>query len=235
VRDWRRHWATREPLDGGGTASAMRQVGKTVGGVAVPEAHLDRIVAAIVEALELSRADICADLGCGNGLVTVRVAPHVAQLVGVDGSAVLVSDAERFYHAPNLRYACADLGDPDAMEALSPGTRKLYAYEVWQHLAPGPAARVLSLWRAGLGPGLRILLGSIPDAARLGAFYDTPERWAAHESHVRRDDDPLGHWWTKEELQRVAVAAGYACDIRPQSPDLYTAHYRFDALLMAHA
>lgn len=242
-RDWRDYWSEVEPLQSAQLEDALRQVGKTTMGVPIGVEHLALILKAIREALELSRQDHVVDLGCGNGLVSEGIASEVASVLGLDVSPRLVADANRFRAHETLRFAVGDFTDP-ALLADWPGTEevgpvwKWYAYEVIQHLSAEElglflktvASRVRSE-NSGPGESLRLFLGSIPDRARIRDFYDTPERWALYERNRAAGVEQIGTWWKQEDLQALAEASGFTCRILPQDPSLYTAHYRFHALL----
>ena len=62
-------------------------------------------------------------------------------------------------------------------------------------------------------------------------FYDTPLRRNEYERRVREGTELIGTWWRGGEIAEIAAEAGFSCEIRQQNQLLYTAHYRFDALL----
>jgi hypothetical protein len=74
----------------------------------------------------------------------------------------------------------------------------------------------------------------IPDAGRLRAFYDTPERWAEFERRRAEGTEALGMWWDREHLTRIFEAHGYAVALS-MDPQRFTAHYRFDLLATPRA
>lgn len=238
-RDWRGYWSEVEPLPTGELDEALKQVGKTQMGVPVGEEQIALILTAITEALDLQASDHLVDLGCGNGLVSERIGPRVASVLGVDASPQLIADACRFRATEHLQFQLGDLADP-ALLADWPGERapgpvwKWYSYEVIQHLAPEELKGFLERLAERLSDGgvsMRLFLGSIPDRDRLRAFYDTPERWAYYQRNLAAGVEQIGTWWGQEELRSLAEAAGFACSLEAQDPALYTAHYRFHALL----
>jgi len=235
-RDWRSHWIDVRPLESPAVADALKQVGKTRLGMPVGSDQLDLIIAAIRTALECRASDRIVDLGCGNGLITARVAQSVASVLGLDVSPTLVDDARRFHAGDATRFEVGDFSDPDllsdqAREFATADTVKLYAYEVLQHLTPDELELFLQATTARFDGAIKLFCGSIPDRARIRAFYDTPERWELYERNVAAGREQIGTWWSADELRDVAERAGFTCERREQDAELYTAHYRFDALL----
>ncbi|MGB0953859.1 MAG: methyltransferase domain-containing protein [Planctomycetota bacterium] len=205
--------------------------------------QIELILASIVEALDLQHEDHVVDLGCGNGLVSERIAAITGSVLGIDVSPRLVEDARRFRATKNLGFAVGDFTDP-ALLADWPGARevgtnwKWYAYEVIQHLAPEEMHAFLKTVAAKVqhaegGPtgSLQLFLGSIPDLARIHSFYDTPERWDLFERNRAAGVEQIGTWWQQKDLQAMTEELGFQCRIMEQDSALYTSHYRFHALL----
>jgi SAM-dependent methyltransferase len=240
ARDWRSHWRQVGRLSSGDPPDAMRQVGKTRLGVPVDPEQLDLIVAAIRRGLDIRPEDHLLELGCGNGLITERVAREVASVRAFDVSAVLVEDARRFRSADNVDYAVGDLTDAAVLEIYAAalqtrGRAKLFAYEVLQHLRPDEVAGFLRGVAARFGGGAELFFGSLPDRDRLRAFYDTPERWRLYQDNLASGREQIGTWWAAADLEEIAAAAGHHAEILAQDEALYTAHYRFDARLRGSA
>ena len=242
-RDWRGYWSEVEPLASPNLDDALMQVGKTQMGVPVGAEQLDLILRSIVDALDLNDTDHIVDLGCGNGLVSERIATKVRSVLGLDASPQLIEDAQHFRATDILKFAVGDFTDPQLLK-MWPGslgvgkTWKWYSYEVIQHLAPSEFKEFLNTisvkvraGESGRSPELKLFLGSIPDRARIRAFYDTPERWAFYERNLSAGVEQIGTWWEQKELQNLAEEAGFCFQIIPQDPELYTSHYRFHALL----
>ena len=90
-----------------------------VGRVAYPP----QLVAQLVEALPLDGTGVLLDVGCGPGSLTLLLAPHVAEAVGVDPDADMLEEASRLarqHQVPNVTWRRlrgeelpADLPRPD--------------------------------------------------------------------------------------------------------------------------
>ena len=58
-------------------------------------AYPPQLAAQLVEALRLDGSGVLLDVGCGPGSLTLLLAPHVAEAIGVDADADMLSEASR--------------------------------------------------------------------------------------------------------------------------------------------
>ena len=224
-RDWRGHWDGGAPLAEG----ALAQVGRTVGGKPIDLAQMDRLVAAIEDALDLQPQDVLADLCCGNGLITVRLAGACAAVVGIDYSRALIAVARRDYAASNITYhqrSAEDLGPEDFP---APGLNKVVMNQGLQYFDEAMLRRLLARIDTCARRGMALVFTDVPDVALMRAFYDTPERWAEFERRRAAGQEALGTWWSREHLRGVLDDHGYGVAFRVDA-GRFTAHYRFDVL-----
>ena len=233
MRDWRTYWRARAAGADRDLGTELREVGKTVLGQPISTQQLDTIIHSILQGLELSPEDDVVDLGCGNGLITIRLAPFVHQIMGVDISAALIEAArERFKDQANVRLSTRDICDFAFGDEMLRRVTKVCLYEVAQHLALEELGGILSD-AFNTGTIKRCFCGSIPDASRLERFYDTPERMELYRRNLALGREQIGHWWEIADIERIAHKLGIKVEIRPQDPILHTAHYRFDAIFNA--
>lgn len=224
-RDWRGHWDGGEPL----ARDALVQVGRTVGGKPIDGAQIDRLAAAIEDALELRADDVLADLCCGNGLITVRLAARCAAVLGVDYSRDLIAVAQRDYAAPNITYVRRGAQEIGPGDFPPPGLSKVVMNQGLQYFDEAMLTDLLANLAACAGRGLRLVFTDVPDAALIGAFYNTPERWAEYQRRRAAGEEALGTWWSRDHLRRILEDHGYRVDFRVDE-GRFTAHYRFDVL-----
>ncbi len=234
MRDWRSYWRGRERLESNQLEDALRQVGKTELGVPIDAGQFELIAESIHAALELGPDDHVLDLGCGNGLLTQRIAGHVAGIQGFDISDTLIETAKTHFKAENCTYFVSDLADASLADLISPEASKIYAYEVFQHLSTEEVSDTLSILKSCLCHGFSLFAGSVPDLARIRNFYDTPERWRHYEEDLLNNEEQIGHWWRQEEFLDMCGGLGLDCEISGQPVGLYTAHYRFNAVIRFH-
>ena len=227
MRDWRSHFREIRPRSVLSVDEAMLQVGMTVMGKPVEHHHVATVVDSIVIGLDLGAHDSVADLGCGNGLITERVATRVERIVGIDISEGLIESARANHSRPNCTYHSGDLAEL----ALPPvgGVTKAYSYGVLQHLSVGETRALLGALLDQIGKGMTFFAGAIPDRARIRHFYDTPERWAYYERRMAEGTEQIGHWWERDELVALCSEFALTCTPVDQPKSLYTSHYRFDA------
>lgn len=223
---WNRYWNSDPRLS---SADALNQVGKTVEGKTISTTQFEAIGRDICSKLRLSAHDQVLDLCCGNGLVTHYVSHNCDRIFGIDFSKPLIEVARTQFNATNIEYLEADVRAlPQAIHERS--FTKIYMYEALQYLNAGDLGAVLLQISQLPGPRALLYLASIPDAARLWNFYDTPSRRQEYERRHREGNEAVGFWWERVELGRVLAAHHYAIDFMDQDPIMHGSHYRFDAL-----
>ena len=210
----------------------LKQVGKTVNGVPISPAQFAAIVQDIREKLDLAAGDVLLDLCCGNGAITFELAPACSSIVAVDFSAPLISVARDRFASPRIEYVLADVCELPA-GVTQRRFSKICMYEGLQHLSLEQAQSLLQGLDALAGPRPTMLLGSVPDAARIWDFYDTPQRRADYERRLQAGTEAIGHWWDRGELTELLRAHGYAASFLSQPPTSHGAHYRIDVLCTA--
>jgi ubiquinone/menaquinone biosynthesis C-methylase UbiE/DNA-binding transcriptional ArsR family regulator len=133
---------------------------------------------------------IVGDLGCGTGALLPLVAPHVARVIGVDGSEEMLSAARaRAAHFDNVDLRAGSLESlPLADASLDAATLML----VLHHL-PAPAVALAEAARV-LRPGGRLLIVDM----------------APHEHEEYRQQ--MGHVWlgfAEDQMRRLLHQAGF--------------------------
>ena len=200
-------------------------VRRTVGGRPFPPEQIDMIVTAVVRQLGLEPDDVLLDLGCGNGALGSRLQPFCAASVGVDVSDYLVEIAEGRFATPDHRFV---VGDAAAFCESAPDTTrftKALCYGSLSYLEDDAVARALRSLHAR--PTLeRVLLGNLPDPARVGRFQAPGLVLPLREA---RSD--LGVWRSAAEIAGLA-GPGWRVTASVMPPEFLGAHYRFDALLV---
>ena len=227
MRSWRKYWSEMEFEATPSLGQAFRQVGKTALGRPVRLHHLNVIVDVIVSGLALSSHDLVLDLGCGNGVVTERIAVLVERVAGIDVSEALIDSACSHRSRSNCTYHVGDLADLGPFPIK--GVTKAYSYEVLQYLSTEETRSLFRILVDLLGEDLEFFAGSIPERAKLRAFYNTSERWRYYERRMTEGIEQIGHWWERDELVALCDEFGLACTLTDQPESLYTSHYRFDA------
>jgi 2-polyprenyl-3-methyl-5-hydroxy-6-metoxy-1,4-benzoquinol methylase len=208
--------------------SLLKQVGKTLNGQEISEHQVSLIVEAIVTNLQLDEKDSVVDLCCGNGLVTRRLAPLVKEIIAVDFSDELIAVAVKHNNFHNIKYISSDVLNLDSNFFL--GSRKVLMNEALQHLSE-PQFGVLLDNLKNLEPGSLVFFGGIADKEKLKVYYDTEEKFAFYMQREREGKPHMGKWWLMKEIERLASTRGFKTTFLSQLPTMFTAYYRFDALL----
>jgi SAM-dependent methyltransferase len=205
------------------------QVGRSVGGVPIDEAQIRLLIEAVTSGLQLTADDVLLDLCCGNGALSTRCFERCRGGVGVDFSDYLIEVAKKYFERPPTEvYILAEIGEflrsaPDPLRFS-----KALCYGSFAYFARDRAVQLLSEIRERFTRIRRLLVGSIPDKARMHDFFYP-------ESYVPGiEDDPesaIGLWWTIEEFVDFAKASGWRAEITRMPESYHTAHYRYDAVL----
>lgn len=228
MREWSTYWAKQPRLCD--ESDFLHQVGKTVGGKPIAEEQFGRIVTSIAAALSLQQDDILLDLCCGNGLVTMPIAHRCSAITAIDYSPGLIAIAKKHHGANNIKYLQGDVRELSRL-IRERTFNKIFMYEALQHFQPHEIDRLLRDLRQLSGNHIAILFGSIPDRSRKWSFYNSVQRKIDYLIRLSRGTEAIGYWWKRKELEAIAIRHGFHITFNEQDPLLYTAHYRFDALL----
>ena len=227
--DWREYW--EEYPRRFDDTDFLRHVSRTAnGGIPIDETEIDIILDQLSAGLQLRRDDTYADLCCGNGLLTRRIADRCARVVGVDFSESMLEIARRHQGAGNIEYVHASV--LDLGELFAPGEfTKIGLIESLHYLSPEQLELLFRAIDAVLAEGGIAYLVGVTDAERIFNFFNTPERRASYEQQKREGREIMGHWWSREELEAAGDTCGFAVELIDQDRRLNTAHYRFDVRL----
>lgn len=231
MRDWRKFWRDRSSSCEDSLEAALREVGKTVLGNPVPKSQIDLIAENIRRQLNLGTSHRVIDIGCGNGLLTGRLASYVSEIYGFDISESLIQAAQRRYNIGNCYFFVGDVATVNLSNFFSEPPSKLFAYEILQHLSFAETEELFAKIRNSAPHLDGLFVGSIPDFDLIKNFYNTPARWKLYESNRRQNKEQIGHWWKRTELAELCSSLHLKCTFLEQDPNLYTAHYRFDMLV----
>lgn len=205
----------------------LKQVGKTLLGVDISTDQVRLIVNHIARALDLNASDTLVDLCCGNGVLTSQLAQMAGSVIGVDFSSGLLEAARTISALANVEYMQMDVTNLPG--PLIGRAGKYSMYEGLQYLSPKDLDSLLS--RIGAYHGaIKLFVGGIPDLSRLRRFYVSDENYRFYQEREASGNPHLGRWWAQDEMGQAAARNGYIVKIIPQPSDLYTSHYRFDAL-----
>jgi predicted TPR repeat methyltransferase len=150
------------------------------------------VAAAIRNRLHMSSTWDALEMGCGTGLVTVALAPHLGSITGIDSSSGMLDkliEKVKTSGIANIKTALCDLSAGEMPE----GRFHLIVSAMVLHHIEDPET-LLSLLKSRLHPGGWIALADLE--AEDGSFHD----------------DPTGifhHGFSRTELTRLLENSGY--------------------------
>jgi len=208
----------------------LRQVGKTIAGKTIDNSQFDLIVNSIIKNLKINSDDIVLDLCCGNGLITQKILQYCDRIEGIDYSKPLI-DIAKSVHSPDycnyLNKSILDLHPDNFPFKFS----KVYMYEALQHFSQKQFEDILQIIFKITKPQAIIFLGSIPNKEKIWDYYNTFSRKLDYIKRKIINSEAIGYWWNSNSVLEICNKFGMKCTVMNQNPELYTTHYRFDALI----
>lgn len=204
------------------------QVRRTVNGKPVPQEHIDMIVEAVCEGLDLRRDDRFLDICCGNGALTSYFFERCAGGLGVDFSEFLIEVANKhFAEKPQNAYLLQDILE-FARTFSEPGRfTKGMCYGSLQYLGDEAVHELLAVLHARFDRLGRLFIGNVPDRRLVREFFGE----AYQPGIERKTDSAIGVWRSEEDFEALVRDTGWKAEVRHMPKDYYTAHYRYDVLL----
>jgi SAM-dependent methyltransferase len=220
MTDWAAFWDRKaeEPTDFGATGRSRLEV--------VGYLHT---VAEIAQTLQLAPTDEVLDVGCGTGLLTLSIAPFVAQVYAVDISQGMVQRAR--LNLAGISNVVISKGSITGTLRPDMSVDKVLAYSVLQYLASeDDIAAAMAEVRRVLRPGGRAMLAANPDPRRRRA-YDVALGLDAEEREGERKAVNSVLWVEGSRLLELAAESGCRAEIRPISERIWQHFYMFNLLL----
>jgi SAM-dependent methyltransferase len=177
--------------------------------------------------LELQSDDTLLDLCCGNGLFTAAFGPNIAGVEAVDISPVLTGRlAARVL--PNVRVSTSDMRDAQfAQQSFS----KVLWYAGIQYIDESDIVTMVRRIRGWMKPGAILMIGDIPDRAKLWDYFNDDTRLAAYFDGLEERKPIIGSWLDAVWLERLCIASGFAsAEAVPQNKELIYADFRYDLI-----
>jgi hypothetical protein len=232
--DWQKFWTDWRNKPAETEYDLYFQVAKTVNGQAMDRSIFDNINRKIIRALELKDTDTLFELCCGNGLCTFELAKHTKEVIGIDFSPHLISDAKRFKYAPNIRYIQSDvvafLSQFTSNTPLE--TVKCLMNDSLAYFVPHQLYDILSSLKELSNNNFRMLIRGVPNDDLKWNYYNTESRIERYKQLVLKGDvtnDGIGRWWLPSEISDVCNALGLSYDICNQ--DVSITNYRMDVMI----
>ena len=187
------------------------QVGKTVNGKVVSEDHLEIIIKTIINRLKLNKNDNLLDVGCGNGLLTKKIAEYVFSATGVELTPELFEIANKYNLGNNIRYINDNILKFDEKDTKK--YSKVYLYEVIQHLNYQEANELFYKLNEITVSNATIFIGGVLDVEKKWEFFDSEERRGVYFTSLLSGGSSLGTWYYKGFFKFLAEKHGFYVDL----------------------
>ena len=194
----------------------------------------------------LPRGGRLLDVGCGACELTVHLAPHYSELVAVDFSSSMLTEATKRIQARGLTNLSVMEAEAVNLAAVPGKFDVILAFSVLQYLdQPSLEAHLRECLRV-LNPDGTICWGQVPNdrlkwMLRLGllraprpGWLQLARRawdvWRTERATIRRHDnfwDGVGRWFDPRVIESVAATHGLECVFRQN----WYYEYRFHATL----
>lgn len=206
------------------------QVARVQGGKASNQKELVKIAAYIKETLDIQATDHVLDVCCGNGMLSHELATYCATLLGIDFSAPHVKIAKESFCADNITFL---LGDARQLPGIEANTfEKINLFFSFQYFDSYEEGEQVIIQMANkLKVGGKILIGDVPDAAKLHVFYPSFFQRLRYRLARIRGRDLMGRFWKESDMRKMAARAGLHIEKREQPKDFLYQHYRVDYLM----
>lgn len=225
--NWKIFWERQSKESG---LDLMRQVGRTTAGGSLSPSILAAIALDIDQKLVLTAGDNLLDVCCGNGALTSILASKCRRAVGIDISQAHIEIAYREFCGTNLRYYQGDAGE---LSKVVPGVyTKILLYFSFQYFDTfRKGQQAIREMLAVLAPGGSILIGDVPELARLGCYYKSLPRRVAYRLLQFIGRSKMGKFWSYKQIDRICRALNVRATRLAQPTHLPYAHYRCDFLI----
>jgi ubiquinone/menaquinone biosynthesis C-methylase UbiE len=126
------------------------------------------VTAAILQEVPLSRHMTALDYGCGSGLVTLGIQPHVGRIVGADSSQGMLDVLARKVQEQGIANVSTRLIDLVAQDSLDSGFDLIVSSMTMHHVCD--VATLISDFARALNPGGWLALADLETED--GSFHD---------------------------------------------------------------
>jgi SAM-dependent methyltransferase len=196
-----------------------------------------KVVAHVVRAVRPTSTERLLDVGCGNGLMAIVLAPLSGEVVGVEPVPELAAQARLHTRAAgNVRIV---VGEGRALPVGAACADAVICYGVLQLLEEPEDVRLTlqEIARVLRRPG-RALIGAIPDLRVRDRVLEPYLAGVRAATHLSADDKAAilernrrGRWFDPDSLTGLAREVGFTAAWRPAPAGLMESDDRFELLL----
>jgi protein-L-isoaspartate O-methyltransferase len=201
-----------------------RQVRRTINGEPVTEEQIQLIALQIVSGLQLGKNDRLLDIGCGNGALTMAIAPYASDVLGMDYSEYLIGVAKEYFETSRVRFLQMSI-DEMLTGDLNARYNKALLYGVSSYLNDDLLRRLIG-WYFSEHRG-RMFIGNVRDKALAAKFYQEPKSDTELDDHTTS----IGKWRTPQWFEALAREIGVTVEFMKMPGEFYLSGFYFDVVL----
>ena len=231
---WEEFWNQYRKSEPQNAEDLLIQVGRTINKSPISAEAVQLTLDRIIDILNLKSDSVLVDFCCGNGIFTYELSYKVRFVYGVDFSQHLISSAIKYKTKPNIVYHAFDAVTPFKYYVDKDNIPNLFLMNAaLAYFSPAKLSQILfNIKDMCRHADCEFLITDIPDISLLHNFYNTPDRIKRYFENQKmefNDNDGLGRWWSREEINVCADNMGFSYQAIHQ-PELLS-NYRMDALL----
>jgi ubiquinone/menaquinone biosynthesis C-methylase UbiE len=171
--------------------------------------------------------DTLLDLCCGNGLFASAFSEQVASIHAVDISSVLTERLEARSFC-NVHVNTCDMRD---VRYPPQSFSKVLWYAGIQYIDDSDIVAMIRRIRFWMKPGGTLMIGDIPDRAKLWLYFNDDVRCSAYFDGLERRKPIIGTWIDADWLERLCLSSGFLeANKAIQHPRLIYADFRYDLI-----
>ena len=181
----------------------------------------------VAKQLELSSADSLLDLCCGNGLFTLAFSSKVETITAVDISSVLTEGLS----ARALQNVVIETTDMRDAQFPKHCFSKVLWYAGIQYIDESDIVIMMRSIHSWMKPGGILLIGDIPDRAKLWEYFNNETRRKAYFAGLEKRKPIIGSWLEASWLENLCLESGFTtANAVTQQKELIYSDFRFDLI-----
>ena len=207
-----------------GREDFWQQVRRTINGQPLSDDQIQLIVQQIAKGLSLDQSDKLLDIGCGNGALTVLLAPFAGEILGVDYSEYLIGIAQEHFESPKLKFLELSI-ERMIEDKLNGSFGKALLYGVSSYLCDDLVER-LTAWYFSRAGKSAMFIGNVRDKRYAAEFY----KEARGDQELSDHTTSIGKWRTKEWFIELGQRLELQVEFMKMPSMFYLSSYYFDVL-----
>jgi ubiquinone/menaquinone biosynthesis C-methylase UbiE len=222
---WARFWS--EYQNDVSIQDEQSQVLRTRNNQPIDKEKWEITVSTVERQLLLRADDSLLDLCAGNGLFALAFSNRVARIEAVDISPIL-TERLAARSLPNVGICTSDMREA---HFFPHSFSKVLWYAGIQYIDESDIVIMVRRIRSWMKPGGMLMIGDIPDRAKLWNYFNDAARRAAYFDGLAERKPIIGSWLSADWLVGLCLASGFvSAQAVPQNEQLIYADFRYDLI-----